>query len=182
MTFKEQLDDLSRENLPYPFGDLYSRVHQISTEMSDAARKLGLTKTFTPDGRMKGDLGEVIGFAAYKIQLHPTLAGGEDGVCEETKMSIEVKLRTTSSEIWVKLNNEGRLPDILLLIWFNELTLKWCEVYNGPSEILRQSKFASYDATQKRYTTTVRKLFLATQVAKGEKVNERARAKRRSLV
>ena len=123
--------------------------------MSEAAKAVGIDRKFTPDGRFLGDIGEVIAKHHFGIDLHRIQKKGEDGVCQVSGRTVEVKLRTSSSQIWVSTP-----AALLVVIYLSTERNKWGIVCNGPcSHLLARAKTGV-----NRLETTVSKL-LAAQAA-----------------
>lgn len=151
-TIEQRLESLAIHDLPEPFGEKLAEVQRLCREMSEAARAIGVDRKFTPDGRFLGDLGEVIAKVHFGVELHPSQKKGEDGVCQVSGKTVEVKLRTSSSQIWVSAP-----ADLLVVIYLSTKKGKWGIVCNGPCSHLLA------DATQgeTRLETTISKVFAA---------------------
>jgi hypothetical protein len=152
-TIEQRLESLAIHDLPKPFGEKLAQVQRLCREMSEAARAIGVDRKFTPDGRFLGDIGEVIARVHFGIVLHPSQKKGEDGVCQVSGKTVEVKLRTSPSQIWV-----SSPTDLLVVIYLSTTTGKWGIVSNGPCSHLLA------DATQgeTRLETTVSKVLAAS--------------------
>jgi hypothetical protein len=120
--------------------------------MGAAAHALGVNRKFTPDGRFLGDVGEVIAKVHFGIHLHRLQKKGEDGVCQISGHTVEVKLRTSPSQIWV-----SSPASLLVVFYLSTAKNKWGIVCNGPSSHLLQS--ATHNG--KRYETTISKVLAA---------------------
>lgn len=150
----QQLEELAIHELPAPFGEKLAAVRGLCGEMKSAAADIGVGRDFTPDGRLLGALGEVIAKLQWGVTLHTSQQEGQDGVCCVSGCSVEVKLRSKSSLIWVT-----RIPDILAVIYLSPVTYRWGVVCNGAGKVLLTG--APYDAEKKRYVTDLSKLLAA---------------------
>lgn len=82
-------------------------------------------RKFTIDGRLVGDIGEVIAGRDYQIKLDETSQPNRDGICEDTKL--EVQIKTTFQE---KLTFKT-VPDLYLGLKLSK-DGEPEEIYNGP--------------------------------------------------
>jgi hypothetical protein len=152
LTNRQKLEALAVRPLPPPFGDKLASVARLIGEMRDEAKKIGVNREFTPDGRFLGDVGEIIGKVHFGVNLHSVQTEGEDGVCNVSGKCVEIKLRSKSDLVWVK-----KLPDFLIVIYLSPLTLHWGIVCNGPGSFLLRN--AAW--TGERYETNLYKLLNA---------------------
>ena len=152
LTLAERLELLATHDLPHPFGQKLAEVQRLCSEMGEAANVIGVHRKFTPDGRFLGDIGEVIAKVHFGINLHHSQKKGEDGVCQISGRTVEVKLRTSSSQIWVSAP-----ADMIVVIYLSTAKNKWGIVCNGPcSHLLARAKNGV-----NRLETTVSKLLAA---------------------
>jgi len=143
--------DIACRELPPPFDSYLLQMKQVVADMTQAAEKYGVKKRFTLDGRLLGDLGEVIAKVHFGLSLHSAQRVGEDGTCDLSGKTVEVKLRSNSDLIWVK-----KRPSYLLVIYLDPATLRWGIVCNGPGkELLAKAK---KNERFKRFETTLSKL------------------------
>jgi len=156
-TKKDKLEALATRPLPEPFGGYLGVVNAVVKKMRAAAAEVGVDRQFTPDGRFLGDLGEVIAKIHYGLTLHSTQKEGEDGHCQLSGRTVEVKLRSRSTLIWVK-----KVPDVLVAIYLSPTTSKWGIVCNGPGAALLAN--AEWSERHKRFTTDLN-LLLVNQAA-----------------
>ena len=83
-------------------------------------------KKFTIDGRLVGDIGEVIATLYYDIQLYPKSQPRHDGYCSDGR-TVQIKATFKDSLTF------GKLPDYYLgLKIFPDGEYK--EIYNGPGQ------------------------------------------------
>lgn len=79
---------------------------------------------------------------------------GEDGKCNSSGKTVEVKLRSDwSSQIWVT-----KIPNRLVALYLSPKTLRWGTVYNGPGEVLTRAEIAEWNGKKNRYETSLAKL------------------------
>jgi hypothetical protein len=154
LSISAQLEALAIHEIPEPFGQKMAEIRRLSGEMKGAAAELKVKRHFTPDGRLLGDIGEVIAKIHWGVTLHGTQQEGQDGVCSVSGHSVEVKLRSKSSLIWVT-----KIPRILAVIYLSPVSYRWGVVCNGDGRILLQS--AAYDEGKKHYVTDLSKLIAA---------------------
>lgn len=154
LTNHEHLEALATRSIPQPFDAHVRALLAITDKMRDAASTLGISRRFTLDGRLLGDLGEVIAHQHFGIDLHETQKEGEDATCTISGKTVELKLRRTGQQVFVK-----RATDILTVIYLSPETLRWGIVCNGPAKELLAN--AVWDAGPGRYCTTLTKLRLA---------------------
>ena len=119
---KDKFDELIKQ--------IYSAV--------DGLREMFPNKRFTPDGRMVGDIGEVIGQYYYGIELHKTATHkGSDGII----MGRHVQIKCTQREE-TYLKDEHDL--FLVIKIFPDGS--WKEIYNGDGKrVWQRYKKSMYD-------------------------------------
>ena len=89
----------------------------------DGLRKMFPNRRFTPDGRMVGDIGEVIGEYYYGIELHKSSTHkGSDGLVNGRHVQIKC---TQKEETYLKGDQ-----DLFLVIKIYP-DGSWKEIYNG---------------------------------------------------
>lgn len=89
-------------------------------------------KPFTLDGRLVGDIGEVVAGLAYKLTLNEGLTKHHDAVCDEGR---NVQIKTTfGTSLTFPVHH---VPDYYLGIRMNrDGTFE--EIYNGPGVLIQQ--------------------------------------------
>ena len=118
------------------------------------ARNSGVTRNFTLDGRFLGDIGEFLAKKYFGVELHRKQKTGQDGICEVSGNTVEVKLRSKAPNVFVESK-----PDILLVIYLSPKTHRWGVICNGPGkELLADAK---WNGNHKRYETNLSKLLAA---------------------
>jgi hypothetical protein len=89
-------------------------------------RKTFPIKEFTIDGRLVGDIGEVIVQRDYDVKLYDKLVGGYDGETTDGRL-VQIKATFKNSLTFSKI------PDYYLGIKINK-DGTYTEIYNGPSK------------------------------------------------
>ena len=89
------------------------------------------TKRFTLDGRLVGDLGEVLVELDYELSLHEGLAKHHDGVTTDGR-NREVQIKTTMQNALTF--PVDHIPELYLGIQLHE-DGTYTEIFNGPGEI-----------------------------------------------
>lgn len=154
MNLSDRLEVLATNPLPPPFDAHCRALTETLQKMRADASAYGVTRLFTLDGRLLGDVGELIAKVAFGVQLHCTQNEGQDGVCCVSGRTVEVKLRSRANLVWVKA-----IPDILVTFYLSPHTFRWGVVCNGPgNELLRTAKWSEKHG---RYETTLAKLLAA---------------------
>jgi len=103
---------------------LLSIVKELKTEYP--------LKEFTLDGRLVGDIGEVLAEETYQIKLLPGLAKHYDAICTDgTKRKVQIKA-TMKQSLTFPCNH---IPDYYLGIRITSEG-KIEEVFNGPGKII----------------------------------------------
>jgi hypothetical protein len=151
MTNRQRLASKAVHTIPEPFCTYMGQVNTAVVNMRGAAANLGIKREFSMDGRFLGDLGEVIAKTQFGIDLHHTQHEGEDAVCQISGKSVEVKLRSKSTLVWVK-----KIPDFLVAIYLCPATFRWGVKCNGSGAALL--KTAKWDAQHLRFETDLFKL------------------------
>lgn len=123
----------------------------LSRELRAAAHAVGIKRKFTLDGRLLGDLGEVIARLHFGIDLHEQQQDGQDGRCEITGKTVELKLRSAANLVYVK-----KVPDILVVVYLSPLSLRWGIVCNGPGPALMAD--AKWHEGESRFSTNLQRL------------------------
>ena len=97
---------------------------------------------FTLDGRLVGDIGELIAARYFDVRLHPRQQGRHDAVCRvgEQDLGVQIKCRVMSDAI--DFTSE---PDLLLVMRINREWTSWDLLYNGPGSIVTQGTALTLD-------------------------------------
>ena len=97
-----------------------------------------LDRKFTLDGRLVGDIGELVVFRAFKdIQTTKTKGHVHDLIAlnKQKKIGVQVKLRRAGKT--AKLEFKSR-PEVLLVLQFHEDWSRWRVVFNGCGAVLKE--------------------------------------------
>lgn len=90
-------------------------------------------KPFTLDGRLVGDIGEVVASLHYRVKLNEGLTKHHDAVCDDGR---NVQIKTTFSKNLTF--PVGHVPDYYLGIKLNrDGTFE--EIYNGPGQLIKDA-------------------------------------------
>jgi len=89
-------------------------------------------KPFTLDGRLVGDIGEVVASLAYKLTLNEGLTKHHDAICDEGR---NVQIKTTfGTSLTFPVHH---VPDYCVGIRMNR-DGRFEEIYNGPGALIQQ--------------------------------------------
>lgn len=163
LTNQERLEALATRPLPSPFDAHIGAMRDLSAELRQAAHAFGIRRKFTLDGRLLGDLGEVIARLHFGMELHDAQQGGEDGRCEVSGKSVELKLRSAASLVYVK-----KIPDILVAVYLSPISLRWGVVCNGPGSLLLAD--AKWHEGEGRFSTNLQRLLRAQEALPVERL------------
>jgi len=97
-----------------------------------------LHRKFTLDGRLVGDIGELIVFRSFKgIETTKTKGHVHDliAIINKKKVGVQVKLRRAAKT--AKLEFKSR-PEVLLALQFDDDWSRWRVVFNGSGAVLRR--------------------------------------------
>jgi len=118
-----------------------ARDRRISISIPDALKQLQdiveklqesyPTKRFTLDGRLVGDLGEILVESAYDITLYSKLEKHHDGITSDGRL---VQIKTTLKDLLTFPCNH--VPDYYLGIKINP-DGSFMEIYNGPGKLIK---------------------------------------------
>ena len=103
-------------------------IHQL-LDITERLHKQFDKKKFTLDGRLVGDLGEILVEQSYEVSLYEGLAKHHDGVTPDGR---KVQIKSTMKENLTFPNDH--VPDFYLGIKINhDGTFE--EIFNGPGEV-----------------------------------------------
>jgi hypothetical protein len=97
-----------------------------------------LHRKFTLDGRLVGDIGELVVFRSFKdIQTTKTTGHVHDliALINRKEVGVQVKLRRAGKT--AKLEFKSR-PEVLLALQFDEDWSRWRVVFNGSGAVLKE--------------------------------------------
>lgn len=99
-------------------------------------------KPFTPDGRLVGDIGEVVAQLHYRLTLNPGLTKHHDAVAEDGRL---VQIKTTFS-------NHLTFPTKHVPEYYLGIRMfidgSYEEIYNGPGQLIADELSRRAKATQ----------------------------------
>src|ERR1700722_12273462 len=91
------------------------------TKVFDACRELkklcGDVRCFPPDGRLVGDIGEVIASSFYQVTLYPTGRHDWDGIYNGRHVQVRA---TTKEDTYLKLPKDGCGDGLLMVFKIDE--------------------------------------------------------------
>jgi hypothetical protein len=118
---------------PPPLVTILRAIEEQTAHLSKAAAKLGVARNFTLDGRLVGDIGEMLAAQYLDLTLDDTQRRGHDGVTkiEGVDYQVQVKCRKAAPMV-----NFSTVPELLVVIVFSEDWTEWEIVYNGPGALL----------------------------------------------
>jgi hypothetical protein len=119
---------------PTPLLEILHAIEAQTGKLTAAARKLDVTRRFTLDGRLVGDIGEVLVAQHYDLVLDETQRAGHDGTTTIGNQAyrVQVKCRKASSLIGF-----SSVPELLMVVEFSEDWGRWKVVYNGTGCVVR---------------------------------------------
>ena len=107
---------------PPPLVTILGAIEEQTKKLSDAARQLEVTRHFTLDGRLVGDIGEMLAAQYLDLTLDQTQRRGHDGftAIEGQQREVQVKCRKASTLIGF-----SSVPDLLIVIAFTDNWMEW---------------------------------------------------------
>lgn len=134
----------------------------------DELKKTYPKKKFTLDGRLVGDLGEILVEEFYDIILHENIKAKYDG---ETSDGKNVQIKTTMQD---RLTfPAGFIPDFYIGIKIKE-DGTFDEIYNGPGELIYQLIKDRSKPSNNLHNISINKLIeLNSKVEQSKKVREK---------
>jgi hypothetical protein len=124
-------------------------------------------KRFTLDGRLVGDLGEIIAEENYKLKLFDKVIEKYDGITDDGK-SIQIKA-TFHNSLGFPCD-EKHVPEIYLGLKIYE-DGSFEEIYNGPGQLIWKNVKSLKRPTNNLYNVSIKKLQdLNKQVRENSKV------------
>jgi Family of unknown function (DUF6998) len=120
--------------------DIQSAINQADkgvSQLQRLANAVGLDRKFTLDGRLVGDIGELIVFRHFKnLETAKTVGHVHDlnAVIGKKKVGVQVKLRRAAKT--AKLEFKSR-PDLLMALQFEEDWSHWRVLFNGSGAVVR---------------------------------------------
>jgi Family of unknown function (DUF6998) len=121
--------------------DIWNAIKQTEkgvAKLQRLANAAGLERKFTLDGRLVGDIGELIVFRHFKnIETAKTVGHVHDlnAVIGKKQVGVQVKLRRAAKT--AKLEFKSR-PDVLVALQFEEDWSRWRVLFNGSGTVVRR--------------------------------------------
>ena len=122
-----------KHETPAPLVAILKAIEEQTTKLAAAAARLDVTRHFTLDGRLVGDIGEMLAAQYLDLTLDDTQRRGHDGftTINGEEHQVQVKCRKATSTV-----NFSTVPELLVVIVFSEDWREWEIIYNGPGAIL----------------------------------------------
>jgi ABC-type multidrug transport system fused ATPase/permease subunit len=149
-----------KHQTPAPLVAILKAIEEQTAKLSKAAAQLDVTRHFTLDGRLVGDIGEMLAAQFLDLTLDETQRRGHDGFTniESRRREVQIKCRKASSLIGF-----SSVPDLLVIIAFSD---DWS---NGSNDDAR--------ANQKRDLNSIERAILATPALKASMVGDVTKVK-----
>ena len=121
-----QLIDESQESI-----SAEEAIKEITKVINMLKNQYGKNRTFALDGRLIGDIGEVVAAEHYSIILNSISKKGFDAIVEDSDRERKVQVKVTLKDRLTFPTNIEDVPEIYLGLQFNEHGI-FSEIYNGP--------------------------------------------------
>ena len=95
---------------------------------------MDVTRNFTLDGRLVGDIGEVLAAQHLEITLDDTQRRGHDGYTHVSGHQREVQIKCRKASTLIGFTS---VPDLLVIIAFSDDWTSWEVYYNGEGTPIR---------------------------------------------
>lgn len=118
---------------PQPLIEILKEIEQQTAKLSAAAANLEVARKFTLDGRLVGDIGEMLAAQHMELKLDETQRRGHDGVAKIHGKDYQVQIKCRKATDAVSFST---VPELLVVIQFGPDWGNWEIVYNGPGEPL----------------------------------------------
>jgi hypothetical protein len=119
---------------PQPLVEILNAIQAETAKLTAAAANLDVIRKFTLDGRLVGDIGEMLAAQHLELTLDDAQRRGHDAftTIAGSKRDVQIKCRKASTRI-----EFSSVPDMLVVIEFSDGWKKWDIVYNGPGTPIR---------------------------------------------
>lgn len=120
---------------PEPLLHILQAIERETSKLSAAAKNLNVTRNFTLDGRLVGDIGEMLAAHHLELELDKRQRRGHDAVAviDGATRDVQIKCRKAST-----LMTFSSVPDLLVIITFKADWSSWQIEYNGPGDAVQQ--------------------------------------------
>ena len=122
-----------KHQTPSPLIAILKAIEDQTAKLTEAAAKLDVTRHFTLDGRLVGDIGEMLAAQYLELTLDDTQRRGHDGFTTIDGMAYQVQVKCRKA---TNVVNFSMVPELLVVIVFSEDWREWEIVYNGPGGLL----------------------------------------------
>lgn len=116
---------------PEKVNSIKDRIKQLMRIVNDLEKDFP-GRRFTLDGHLVGSIGEVIAASCYDVKLSKLGEKTHDGVVDSKKVQIKI---TQQNNIMISSK-----PEHLLVLYLNNESGEVYEVYNGPGDLVWDSK------------------------------------------
>ena len=118
---------------PAPLVTILNAIEEQTAKLTDAAARLEVTRHFTLDGRLVGDIGEMLAAQYLDLTLDDTQRRGHDGFTTIAGVEYQVQVKCRKAAPMV---NFSTVPELLVVIVFSKNWTEWEIVYNGSGALL----------------------------------------------
>ena len=113
---------------PQPLLEILNAINAQTAHLTAAAAKLSVTRNFTLDGRLVGDIGEMLAAQYLELILDGSQRKGHDAIASIDGKDYDVQIKCRKASERMEFTS---VPVLLVVIVFNEDWTKWEIVYNG---------------------------------------------------
>jgi hypothetical protein len=128
-----------KHQTPPPLLAILKAIESQTAKLSDAAANLDVTRHFTLDGRLVGDIGEMLAAQYLEITLDETQRRGHDGFTALNGQQREVQVKCRKASTLISFSS---VPDLLVVIAFSGDWTTWEIVFNGEGSPIREQALA----------------------------------------
>jgi hypothetical protein len=125
---------------PEPLVAILKAIEAQTAKLTQAAAKLEVTRHFTLDGRLVGDIGEMLAAQHLELTLDDTQRMGHDGFTSIVGQQREVQVKCRKASTLIGFTS---VPDLLVVIAFLKDWSEWEIVYNGEGKPIRDRALSS---------------------------------------
>ena len=145
--------------------DAIQQLCKITSELRNGHK----SKKFTLDGRLVGDLGEVLAEENYKIILFEKIERLYDALTSKNKKKVQIKT-TFKDKITFPSDH---VPELLLGLKINS-DGSFEEIYNGPGKYLKELVKTRKSPYNRLHLLPIKKLKdISNEIPKNEKIKKR---------